>query len=105
MLVPVQAAYLPVKGLQQLIKTVSVVKKRLNKKLSMMGILITMVDYRTNYAKDIASMLAVIALLMNLKSRLLFTAGLYMAESCVVPARKQPKSYTDQACEAGTAPK
>ncbi|MBR2259568.1 MAG: ParA family protein [Blautia sp.] len=56
-LVPVQAAYLPVKGLQQLIKTVSVVKKRLNKKLSMMGILITMVDYRTNYAKDITQLL------------------------------------------------
>ena len=40
-LIPVQAAYLPVKGLQQLIKTVAVVKKRLNKKLSIEGILIT----------------------------------------------------------------
>ena len=56
-LIPVQAAYLPVKGLQQLIKTVAVVKKRLNKKLSIEGILITMVDYRTNYAKDITEML------------------------------------------------
>lgn len=50
-LIPVQAAYLPVKGLQQLIKTISVVKKRLNKKIAIEGILITMVDYRTNYAK------------------------------------------------------
>ena len=56
-LIPVQAAYLPVKGLQQLIKTVAVMKKRLNKKLSIEGILITMVDYRTNYAKDITEML------------------------------------------------
>jgi len=56
-LIPVQAAYLPVKGLQQLIKTIGVVKKRLNKNLSIQGILITMVDYRTNYAKDITSML------------------------------------------------
>ena len=56
-LIPVQAAYLPVKGLQQLIKTVAVVKKRLNKKLSIEGILITMVDYRTNYAKGITEML------------------------------------------------
>ena len=56
-LIPVQAAYLPVKGLQQLIKTISVVKKRLNKKLSIEGILITMVDYRTNYAKDVTEML------------------------------------------------
>jgi chromosome partitioning protein len=56
-LIPVQAAYLPVKGLQQLIKTVAVVKKRLNKKLSIEWILITIVDYRTNYAKDITEML------------------------------------------------
>ena len=32
-LIPVQAAYLPVKGLQQLIKTISMVKRRLNRKL------------------------------------------------------------------------
>ena len=56
-LTPVQAAYLPVVGLQMLIKTISVVKKRLNKQLAVQGILITMVDYRTNYAKDITAML------------------------------------------------
>ena len=54
-LIPVQAAYLPVKGLQQLIRTISMVKKRLNRKLTIHGILLTMVDFRTNYAKDIAS--------------------------------------------------
>lgn len=53
-LIPVQAAYLPVKGLQQLIKTISMVKKRLNRELTIEGILLTMVDFRTNYAKDIA---------------------------------------------------
>ena len=52
-LIPVQAAYLPVKGLQQLIRTISMVKKRLNRKLTIQGILLTMVDFRTNYAKDI----------------------------------------------------
>ena len=52
-LIPVQAAYLPVKGLQQLIKTISMVKKRLNRKLTIEGILLTMVDFRTNYAKEI----------------------------------------------------
>ncbi len=56
-LIPVQAAYLPVKGLQMLMKTIAVVKKRLNKALTIEGILITMVDYRTNYAKDITAML------------------------------------------------
>ncbi|WP_024866347.1 ParA family protein [Butyrivibrio sp. FCS014] len=53
-LIPVQAAYLPVKGLQQLIKTIYTVKRRLNGKLEIEGILLTMVDSRTNFAKDIA---------------------------------------------------
>lgn len=58
-LIPVQAAYLPVQGLQQLIKTISMVKKRLNRKLQILGILLTMVDFRTNYAKDISTRLRV----------------------------------------------
>lgn len=53
-LIPVQAAYLPVKGLQQLIRTIAMVKKRLNRKLVFEGILLTMVDFRTNYARDVA---------------------------------------------------
>jgi len=55
-LIPVQAAYLPVKGLQQLIKTIGRVKKQLNPKLEIEGILLTMVDNRTNYAKEIAQL-------------------------------------------------
>ena len=47
---PVQAAYLPVKGLEQLIKTIGRVQRRLNKDLRIEGILLTMVDARTNYA-------------------------------------------------------
>ena len=35
--------------------TINMVKKRLNRKLTIQGILLTMVDFRTNYAKDIAS--------------------------------------------------
>ena len=56
-MIPVQAAYLPVKGLEQLIKTISKVKRHLNPKIEIEGILITMVDSRTNYAKDITTML------------------------------------------------
>ena len=55
-LIPVQAAYLPVKGLEQLIKTIGRVQRRLNKKLRVEGILLTMVDARTNYAKDISKL-------------------------------------------------
>ena len=52
-LIPVQAAFLPVKGLQALIKTIYTVKRRLNSKLEIEGILLTMVDSKTNYAKEI----------------------------------------------------
>ncbi|HBI71628.1 MAG TPA: chromosome partitioning protein ParA [Lachnospiraceae bacterium] len=52
-LIPVQAAYLPVKGLEQLISTISKVKRQLNRELQIEGILMTMVDMRTTYAKVI----------------------------------------------------
>ena len=54
MLIPVEAAYLPVKGLQQLIKTIGKVHRRLNPRLSILGILLTKVDRRTNFARDIS---------------------------------------------------
>ena len=50
-----QAAYLPVKGLQQLMKTINMVKRRLNKKLQIDGILLAMVDYRTTFARNISA--------------------------------------------------
>lgn len=56
-LIPVQAAYLPVKGLEQLIKTIGKVKRQINPKLEIEGILLTMVDSRTNYARDITALL------------------------------------------------
>lgn len=51
-LIPMQASHLSVKGLTQLINTVFMVRKRLNRKLYIEGILMTMVDTRTNYAKQ-----------------------------------------------------
>lgn len=57
-MIPVQAAYLPTKGLQQLIKTIGMTRHKLNRKLGIEGILITMVDTRTNYAKDIMNSLS-----------------------------------------------
>lgn len=56
-LIPVQAAYLPIKGLQQLILTIGRVRKQINPKLTIEGILITMMDARTNFAKDIVALL------------------------------------------------
>ena len=56
-LIPVQASYLPVKGLEQLIRTIRKVRGKINPKLEIEGILLTMVDERTNYAKEIISLL------------------------------------------------
>ena len=56
-IIPVQAEYLPAKGLEQLLSTVSKVKQQINPKLQIDGILLTMVDKRTNFAKEIAALL------------------------------------------------
>ena len=56
-IIPVQAEYLPAKGLEQLLQTVSKVKRQINPKLQIDGILLTMVDSRTNFAKEIAALL------------------------------------------------
>ncbi|MGN0774175.1 MAG: ParA family protein, partial [Candidatus Ventricola sp.] len=56
-LIPVQAQYLSAKGLEQLLQTVSKVRRQLNPKLAIDGILLTMVDSRTNYAREISALL------------------------------------------------
>lgn len=56
-LIPVQAQYLPAKGLEQLLQTISKVRRQINPKLKIEGILLTMVDSRTNYAKDISNLI------------------------------------------------
>lgn len=55
--IPVQAGYLPAKGLEQLLQTISKVRKQINPKLNIDGILMTMVDNRTNFSKDIVALL------------------------------------------------
>ena len=56
-LIPVQAEYLPAKGLEQLLSTVNKVKRQINPNLQIDGILLTTVDSRTNFAKDISTLL------------------------------------------------
>lgn len=54
--IPVQAQYLSAKGLEQLLQTVSKVQRKINPKLKIDGIVLTMVDKRTNYAKEISAL-------------------------------------------------
>lgn len=56
-IIPVQAHYLPAKGLEQLLKTVARVKRQLNPRLEIDGILLTMVDNRTNLSKGIGDLI------------------------------------------------
>lgn len=51
-IIPTSTAYLPVKDLQQLLSTIGKVRKQLNRNLKIDGILLTMVDLRTVYARD-----------------------------------------------------
>ncbi len=56
-IIPVQAHFLPAKGLEQLMRTVTKVKRQINPNLKIGGILLTMVDSRTNFAKGISSLI------------------------------------------------
>ena len=52
-LVPLQSEFFALEGVSQLISTVQLVKNRLNKDLSLMGVLMTMVDTRNNLSKQV----------------------------------------------------
>ena len=56
-LIPVQAQYLPAKGMEQLLQTIGKVRRQINPALQIDGILLEMVDNRTNYARDMAALL------------------------------------------------
>jgi len=52
-IIPVSAQYLPMKGMEQLLVTVRRVQRRLNPKLAIEGILVTMFNQRTNLSKEV----------------------------------------------------
>jgi len=56
-IIPVQAHYLPAKGMTQLLQTIARVRRQINPKLTIDGVLLTMMDNRTNFAKDISFIL------------------------------------------------
>lgn len=56
-LIPVQAQYLSAKGLEQLLQTVQKVRRQINPKLRIEGILLTMTDSRTNYGREIDALI------------------------------------------------
>ncbi len=53
-LIPIQAHYYAMEGMKQLFLTVDQVKRRLNPELKILGVLLTMVDNRTNICREVA---------------------------------------------------
>jgi chromosome partitioning protein len=56
-MIPSQASYLSTKGLYLLMRSITKVKRQINPKLRIDGVLLTMVDSRTNNAKTIINSL------------------------------------------------
>jgi chromosome partitioning protein len=54
-IIPVQCEYLALEGLTQLTQTLDLVRKHLNPKLRIRGLLLTMYDPRTNLSQQVVS--------------------------------------------------
>ena len=56
-IIPMLAHYLSIKGLEQLLATIGLVRRKFNPGLQISGILITMANMRTAYSRDIVALL------------------------------------------------
>ena len=69
-IIPTQPHYLSAKGLELLLRSVSMVKRQINPKLRIDGILMTMVMPRTNISKEITAMTRDEAIIVMVESNL-----------------------------------
>ncbi len=53
LLIPIQAEYFAMEGVSELVRTVEMVRENLNPELTIRGVLLTMVDERTNLSKQV----------------------------------------------------
>lgn len=52
--IPIQAEFFALEGVTKLLQTINIIKKRLNKKLEISGVILTIFDRRKNICKDVA---------------------------------------------------
>lgn len=52
--IPIQAEFFALEGLTKLMQTIDIVRKRINRKLEITGVIITMYDQRKNICKDVS---------------------------------------------------
>ncbi|MFI3255162.1 MAG: ParA family protein [Eubacteriales bacterium] len=57
LIIPIQAHFLSLKGMEQLFHTIQKVKKRLNRSLEISGILVTLANLQTNFSKEILAVM------------------------------------------------
>ncbi len=108
-IIPVQAHYLPAKGMKQLLGTVNKVQKYVNPSLKVGGVLMTLVDARTSFASEVPEMIkAMYPKLKIFKSQIPMrikaaeTAAMGVSIFTYEPKSDVAKAYADLAKEVMT---
>ena len=89
-IIPIQCEYYALEGLSQLLKTINLVRQRLNAALTLEGVLLTMYDTRTNLSKQV--MEEVIAYFKNRVYKTVIPRNVKLAEA---PSYGKPISLYD----------
>jgi chromosome partitioning protein len=89
-IIPIQCEYYALEGLSQLLKTINLVKVRLNSKLFIEGVVLTMYDTRTNLSKQVVE--EVIAYFKNKVYKSIIPRNVRLAEA---PSFGKPISIYD----------
>jgi chromosome partitioning protein len=89
-IIPIQCEYYALEGLSQLLRTINIVKKRLNSTLRLEGVLLTMYDIRNNLSKQV--MEEVIAYFKNRVYKTVIPRNVKLAEA---PSFGQPINIYD----------
>jgi len=89
-IIPIQCEYYALEGLSQLLKTIELVRSRLNNKLTLEGVLLTMYDTRTNLSRQVVD--EILAYFKNKVYKTIIPRNVRLAEA---PSYGQPISIYD----------